>query len=164
MQAHGLSQPGSWKYLLLTTFINHKLWSFIDVVTLIAALAVSTFWLWRAPTVRTLVLTILVTLGTILLVTFWFFPWYLLWLIGLIPLCLPIRYQRIERAFFAFVIAFTIMGVFFYIYRSNTPPFGSWDLTSAITTFCIPTAVLALFLVLPSRQRQQKATIPLAAD
>jgi hypothetical protein len=164
MKDHGLSQPGSLKYLVLTTIINHKFWNVIGVVTLVAMLAISTFWLWHAPTARTLVLTIIATLSAVLLVTFWFFPWYLLWIIGLAPLLLPIRYQRIERALFAFVITFTIMGVFYYIYRNNTPPFGSWNVISAVTTFFIPFVVFVIFLFLPGRTRQQKATVPLAAD
>lgn len=164
MQAHGLSQPGSWKYLVLTTFINHKLWNLIGAVTLIAMLAVGAFWLWHAPTARTLVLTIVATLSAVLLVTFWLFPWYLLWIIGLVPLCLPTRYQRIERALFALVITFTITGVFYYIYRNNTPPLGSWDVISAVTTFFIPFAVFVIFLFLPGHTKQQKEAVPVAAD
>jgi hypothetical protein len=164
MKDHGLSQPGSLKYLILTTIINHKFWSTVGAVTLIAMLAISAYWLWRAPTVRTFVLTATATLSAVLLVTFWFFPWYLLWIIGLAPLLLPVRYQRIERALFALVITFTVMGVFYYIYRNNTPPLGSWDVISAVTTFFIPFAVFVIFLLLPGHTRQQAASVPVAAD
>lgn len=148
MQAHGLPHQGSWKYVLLTTLIHHNLWSLIGLTTLVGMLVISTIWLWRDPTARTLTLTIIVTLSAVLMVTFWFFPWYLIWLIGLIPICLPLRYNRIERALFAFIIAFAMMGIFYYIYSENHPPFGSWNWMSVVTMFFIPAAVFILFLFL----------------
>src|SRR5260370_35814485 len=70
------------------------LWDGINFVLLSIVCILSARWLRRSTTIRTFLLTSLATLGILLIVTPWFFSWYVTWLVGLAAITLPVREIR----------------------------------------------------------------------
>lgn len=154
-----LSSLGSWQvasddwhYGLLTIFSSHSTWSVINFAALACQLVLGTLWLWNRPGLRTLILASMLTMGTLLLVTFWFFPWYLIWIVGLVPLLLPTGHQRIPRALLAFTLTFSASALCVYIYMVSYSSTGGWNEFSSFTTLGPPLLALLLFLALPIRK------------
>ena len=73
---------------IVHTLANRKFWSIIDMLAIGIAILVGAWYTWRAPSIRTLLLGSLATMTIILLVTPWFYSWYVVWLVALVPLAL----------------------------------------------------------------------------
>src|SRR5205823_3957450 len=98
IKVHGLPAHTSWAYTPLYVLSQRNVWDRINYVTLGCLLIIATIWIWRIPTTRTMILAALATLGALLIVTPWFFAWYVTWLVGLAIICLPVLNDRIGRA------------------------------------------------------------------
>jgi hypothetical protein len=142
-EAHAL-QPGTWGYTLLQAFTSRQIWDMINFVTLVGLIITGATWLWRAPTVRTFILVAMTTLGVLLIITPWFFSWYVTWLVGLIVVCLPLAQSRIGRSLLAFTLTFSVTAFLTYLFKDGYPPFGIW-----IGPVCLITIVppLLAFLI-----------------
>lgn len=145
IKIYGLSTPGSLTHKLLTVFSNHTVWNIIDIVAVGAGMIAGAFWLWSNPTTRTMVLATLATLGIFLVVTPWFFPWYVIELVGLFVVCIPIAHDRLGRAVVAFAVTFSITGFFPYLFSSR-PPIGGWIGLRCLTTIGPPLLAFLIFL------------------
>ena len=150
VQAHDYPPTNSWSYPLVYLFSQHKTWSIINLIAITGMMIVGAIWTWRAPTTRTLVLSIVAMLGLILVVTYWFFPWYLTWTVSLAVLCLPAE-SRLKRALVAFTLVFSASALCFYLYASNLPPLGGWTWVSCATTLIPPVLTFVLFMLVPTR-------------
>jgi len=113
-------------YLVLQVLTARWTWDTINTVVLAGFLLTGAFWLWRAPTIRTFILASLATLGGLLIITPWFFSWYITWLIGLVVVCLPLAHNRLGRSLLAFTLAFSISAFSTYLFKDGIPPFGIW--------------------------------------
>lgn len=149
VQVYGLPPANNWTYLPLQIFSSHDTWDRIDLVALALLMVVSITWLWRTPTTRTLAVASLATLGTLLVVTPWFFPWYLVWVLSLAIVCLPVKYDRVGRALIAATFTFSATSLIIYLYHQKKAPFGEWIGLDFLTTLGPPIAVLLIFLFLP---------------
>lgn len=145
---HGLPAQ-SWVALPLHLLSLHTTWTIINIATLVIATGIGVIWLWRVPTTRTLILASLMTLGALLIVTPWFFPWYVVWIVGLVPLCLPIAHDRIGRALGAGALAFSASAFFIYLFFHNLPPVGGWIGFACLTTIGPPLLAFGLLLIFP---------------
>ena len=74
---------------LLSALSQRATWDALSAIVIVIGLLMGGFALRRAPTVRTLVLASLGTFAALLVVTPWFQPSYLIWLIGLAMIGLP---------------------------------------------------------------------------
>jgi len=149
VQVYGLPPANNWTYLPLQIFSSHDTWDRINLVALAVLMVVSIIWLWRAPTTRTLAMASLATLGTLLIVTPWFFPWYLAWVLSLAIVCLPVKYDRLGRALIAATFTFSVTSLIIYLYHQKKAPFGEWIGLDFLTTIGPPIVVLLIFLFLP---------------
>ncbi|HLG63808.1 MAG TPA: hypothetical protein VKY19_17840 [Ktedonosporobacter sp.] len=149
VQVYGLPPVNNWTYLPLQIFSSHDTWDRINLVALALLMIVSIIWLWRAPTTRTLAVASLATLGTLLVVTPWFFPWYLAWVLSLAVVCLPVTYDRVARALIAATFTFSATSLIIYLYHQKKAPFGEWIGLDFLTTLGPPIVVLLIFLFLP---------------
>jgi hypothetical protein len=145
---HGLPTQ-SWAALPLHLLSLHATWTIINVATLVITMSIGVIWLWRVPTTRTLILASLMTLGALLIVTPWFFPWYVVWIVGLVPLCLPIAHDRPGRALGVGALAFSASAFFVYLFFHNLPPVGGWIGFACLTTIGPPLLAFGLFLIFP---------------
>ncbi|GAC1615334.1 MAG: hypothetical protein NVS4B7_07810 [Ktedonobacteraceae bacterium] len=150
IKAHGLPAQNSWAYLPLSIFSQHSVWNIINLVTLLATLLLGAIWLWRVPTTRTLILAFLMTLSALLIVTPWFFPWYVSWLVGLAAICTANDSKG--RALIAFALTFSATALIIYLYH-GVPPIGNWNIAGWAGMIGIP--VLVFLAVL--RQRNKHA-------
>lgn len=149
VQVYGLPPANSWSYIPLQIFSSHDTWDRINLVALAVLMIVSIIWLWRSPTTRTLTMASLATLGTLLIVTPWFFPWYLAWVLSLAIACLPVKYDRVGRALIAATFTFSATSLIIYLYHQKKAPFGEWIGPAFLTTIGPPIIVLLIFLFLP---------------
>src|SRR5260221_12811849 len=103
-------------YLLI--FTGRDMWDINIFIAVVCALAASIALLRRTPTTRTVALATLLVLGTFILLTAWFVPWYVTWLIGPAVVCLPIARDRLGRALLTFALAFSASAFLTYYYVS----------------------------------------------
>lgn len=147
-KAYGGQYKG-WGTPLILLLSQHQTWQNISTLVAASMLVVSIIWLWRIPTTQTLALTSLAILGAVLIVTPWFFPWYITWLVGLIAICTPSR--RVGRAFLGFTVTFSASANFIYFFRGYQP-IGDWVGWIFLTTIGPPLIILVLLLFLPRSQ------------
>jgi hypothetical protein len=138
---HGFPAHTSWAYTPLYVLSQRNVWDKINYVTLGFLLIIATIWIWRVPTTRTMILAALATLGALLIITPWFFAWYVTWLVGLAIICLPVSNDRIGRALVAFTLTFSATALITYLYH-DYPPIGSWNLLGWLAMIGLPLIVL----------------------
>ncbi len=144
--AHGLPGQG-WMAKILYILSLHSVWSALNLLVVIATMSVGAIWLWRVPTTRTLALASLSVLGALLIVTPWFFPWYVIWLVGLAAICAP--YDLVGRALACAALTFSASAFCIYLYERGIPPVGTWIGLTFLTTIGPPIVVLLALLLLP---------------
>jgi len=129
---------------LIYIFSIRKVWDALNIALLAITGSLGAIWLWRSPTTRVFTLAALATLGVLLLVTPWFYSWYVTWLVGLAAVALPVRESRIGSALLASALAFSASAFLTYLFLSGYPPFGIWTGLVCLTTITPP---LLAFLV-----------------
>lgn len=144
---HGLPTNNPWAYTIMSVFSQHKTWDAINLATLAVALIIGTICLWRTPTTRTLILVTLATLGALLIVTPWFFAWYVTWLVGLSVVLLPISNRRlVGQALVAFALTFSATAFFAYLFN-DPASIGDWSGFRCLTTIGPPLLVFLIFFI-----------------
>lgn len=130
---------------LLSILANHQTWNDISVLTLAITILVGAIWMWQTPTIRNFALASVVTMGALLIVTPWFYSWYVTWLVGLMAVCLPLKDSRVGRALMAFTLTFSASAFLTYLFKDGYPPFGAWTGFVFLTTIAPP--ILAYLIV-----------------
>lgn len=123
---------------LLTIFSARKVWDDLNIALLGIACLGGVVWLWRSPSLRTFALASLAALGVLLIVTPWFYSWYITWLVGLAVVALPLRESRAGMAWLAFAVAFSASALLTYLYKDGYPPFGIWSGWVCLTSIVPP--------------------------
>jgi hypothetical protein len=142
---HGMPAPTSWLYPVLTILTSYKVWSTINILVVLSMFIVSSIWMWRTPTTRTFALSGIAILGPLLIVTTWFFPWYVTWLVGLAAISLPTSRQRIARALFAFALVFSASARLTYLFIGQ-PDQIDWNTIGCAATMVPPILAFLFFL------------------
>ena len=124
----------------------HSTWNGINALVVTGMFGLGIWWLWREPTTLTMVRATLALLGGLLIVTPWFFPWYVLWLISLAVLALPAWYERITAALVGGALTFSASALFVYLFRGYAP-LGGWIGFTSLTTIGPPLGVFFLLLL-----------------
>jgi heme/copper-type cytochrome/quinol oxidase subunit 4 len=143
----------SWARTALTLLSQQRTWSLINLIVVLLVMGGGIAAIWRSPGTRTLVLASLATLGALLIVTPWFFPWYVVWLVGLAAICLPFARSRLGRSLVAASIAFSASAFFIYFFFHDLPPIGGWTGLTFLTTIGPPLLALLMGLLLLKRAR-----------
>ncbi len=154
---HGMPAPTSWLYPVLTILTTNKVWSTFNILVVLSMFVVSSIWLWRTPTTRTFVLAGIAILGPLLIVTTWFFPWYVTWLVGLAAISLPTSRQRIARALFAFALVFSASARLTYLSIGQIDPID-WNIIGCAATMVPP--ILAFLFFLCIKKMPWERTLP----
>ncbi len=130
-------------------------WDDINYAILGLACILGAFALWRSPTLNTLLLASLTALGALLIVTPWFYSWYIIWIVALAALIVPLRQTRAGRAVLAFSLAFSASALLTYLFLPGIPPFGLWSGLVFLVTIAPPIIVMLVTIMLwrPSRTR-----------
>lgn len=139
---------------LLTLLDNRHFWDDLTIAGIALGLLLGVSRLWQKPTTRTFVVIALATMSVVLLITPWFFAWYITWLLGLGVVCLPVSLQRIEAALLALVYAFSFSALFTYLFNGNL--FGSHYYLVSLFTTLPPTCAFLLTLALWKPARYAK--------
>ncbi|HKV59547.1 MAG TPA: hypothetical protein VJO32_14735 [Ktedonobacteraceae bacterium] len=129
----------------MLSFLGSRwLWDGINYVLVGTICILSALWLWRSTALHTFLLASLAVLGVLLIVTPWFFSWYVTWLVGLVAVALPVRESRIGRALVVAALAFSASAFFTYLFLYGYAPFGTWTGLVCLTTIAPP---LLAFLI-----------------
>lgn len=135
---------------LLSILANHNIWNDISILALAITILIGIVWMWQTPTIRNFALISVAALGALLIVTPWFYSWYVAWLVGLIAVCLPLKDNRVGRALLAFALTFSASAFLTYLFKDGYPPFGIWTGFIFLTTIAPP--ILAFLIVYFSRK------------
>jgi hypothetical protein len=101
--------------LISRILANRRVWSVVDVLAIGISVLVGAWYVWRKPSMRTIVVGSLATLAVILLVTPWFYSWYVVWLVALVPVALAFPIGRNTKALLAFCLTFSATAFTTYI-------------------------------------------------
>ncbi|HEV2659492.1 MAG TPA: hypothetical protein VGU68_02770, partial [Ktedonobacteraceae bacterium] len=142
--AYGLPGQG-WGAQVLHILSLHSIWSALNLLVVVVTISIGGIWLWRVPSMRTLALASLSVLGALLIVTPWFFPWYVIWLVGLAAICAP--YDRVGRVLTCAALTFSASAFSIYLYQRGIPPVGTWIGFTFLTTIGPPVVVLLALLL-----------------
>ncbi|HEU0001689.1 MAG TPA: hypothetical protein VFQ36_12350 [Ktedonobacteraceae bacterium] len=123
---------------VLSALGSRWLWDIITYVLVGTMCIWSALWLWRSTTLRTFLLASLAVMGVLLIVTPWFFSWYVTWLVALVAIVLPVRESRIGRALLAAALAFSASAFLTYLFLYGYAPFGTWTGLVCLTTITPP--------------------------
>jgi hypothetical protein len=125
IKLHGLPPQTSWAYVPAHLLSKHFFWNDLSIVALGCTMAIGAICLWRMPTTQTLILAALASLGALLIVTPWFYSWYIIWLIALAGASFSLSSNRMRRALVGFALTFSFTA--FLTYMSNTIALlGEW--------------------------------------
>jgi len=146
---------------LLRIFSNRKVWDALNIVMLAIIGLFGALWMWRSPTTRIFTLSALAAMGVLLIVTPWFFSWYVTWLVGLAAVALPVRQSRIGYALLVSTLAFSASAFLTYLFLSGYPPFGIWTGLVCLTTITPPLlAFLITYLLWQPTQQDMHLSAP----
>ena len=140
---------------ILTFFSHHSTWNGINALVAVIFFCLGGVWIYRTPTTLTMVQAMLALLGALLIVTPWFFPWYVLWLVGLAAVSIPTHQERVKRALISSTLVFSASALLIYLFRGY-PPIGIWVGLDGLTTIGPPLVVL-LFLLLARKSITQES-------
>ena len=140
---------------ILNIFKSRKLWNIFNLLATVVPIVIGCFYLWRAPTTRTIVFVTMASFAGFLLSAPWFFSWYLVWLMGLVPFCLPVQENRLARALLAFSLTFSATCFFSYyttlvgwMLVDLKPPQITWSVLQNIIILAVPLFAFVVGLVL----------------
>ncbi len=147
VKLYGLPPHSSWLYRPVYSLSHRIMWDRINVMLLIATLSMGGVLLWRAPTTRSMVFAALIVFEGVLIVTPWFYPWYVLWVIALAAPLLTEQGSRKNKTVILFAFVFSVSAFFTYIMPYYLQPFDSWLGTRELLTDGPPVVVLLCFFV-----------------
>ncbi len=106
-----LPASSSWQHLPTLLLSQRSTWNIIDLLTLAGALAFAVRWLWRKPSVSALALVMLAAQASLLVVIPWFYPWYILEPVVLLPIIFIEPLTAVEKNLFVFVLTLSLTGL-----------------------------------------------------
>jgi hypothetical protein len=121
---------------------QRSIWDAINYVSLGIACILSALALWRSPTLHTWLLASLAALGVLLIVTPWFYSWYITWIVSLAAVSVELRHTRAGRALLACTLTFSASALLTYLFVAEIPPFGMWIGLDFLWTIAPPVAAL----------------------
>ncbi len=119
-----LGGPAGW---FLDVLSQRSTWDGTTILVVACCCTISAVALWRKPTTLTFVRAVLATLSALLVITPWFYPWYILWLIGPAIVCLPSTANRWVRALIAFVLVFSLSAFLTYFFSGEIALGSAWE-------------------------------------
>jgi hypothetical protein len=130
---------------LLQLLSTRRLWDDLTLAASALCLLAGARQLWFRPEIRTLVVVALATICAVLLLTPWFFSWYLTWPLALATLCLPCCRGRVERALLALTFVFSASALATYPFTLGL--FGSHYYLVSLFTTLPPACTFLLTLI-----------------
>ncbi len=104
---------------LLLFLRQRRLWDDLNIAAIALCLLLGVRQLWLKPAVGTFVTLALATMCVVLLITPWFFAWYITWIVGLAVLCLPVRRDRFKASLLALTLTFSLSALTLYLFNTN---------------------------------------------
>jgi hypothetical protein len=142
----GLRHPALRQNTLLSFLSNRHLWDDLTFAAIALCLLVGATRLWTKPATRTFLAVSLATLCAVLLITPWFFSWYVTWILALAVVWLPRHPGRFEAALLALTFTFGFSALLTYLFNGGL--FGSYYYLVSLFTTLPPVCAFLLTLVM----------------
>jgi hypothetical protein len=159
VKLYGLPPHTSWLYRPVYSLTYRTTWDRINTLLLLGTLGLGAVLLWRTPTTRSLVVAGLIVFEAVLIVTPWFYSWYVVWIIALAALLLTERSYGRNKAILLFAFVFSASAFFPYIMPYYLQAVDSWLGTRYVLTAGPPVLVLLYFLIVKVTRRTRHANI-----
>lgn len=151
---------------------NHKLWSLLNILAMLAPIVIGCIHLRRKQDTRTIALIIIASFAGFLITAPWFFSWYLTWIVGVVPFILPIEKSRFTRALLAFSISFSataFMGYYTtwvgWMQLNFKPPQIFWSVVLNVILIGLPLlAFIGAWYYWPFTSKQQSSALPVTSS
>lgn len=124
---------------LLVLLDQRPFWNDLNYAGVMLCLALGAIYLWHRPFARTFITLSLAALGLLLLLTPWFYAWYVIWIVGLAAVGIPFRESRStwSWALCAFVLVFSYTALSIYISGFLGSLGYLWSLCNTLPPVCI---------------------------
>lgn len=142
----GLRHPALRLNPLLSLLNSRRLWDDLTYAVIALCLIAGAVWLWAKPAVSTFLKVSLATMAAVLLITPWFYSWYIAWILALAVVWLPTRPNRGETALLALTFTFSFSALLTYLFNGGL--FGSHYYLVSLFTILPPVCAFLLTLVL----------------
>lgn len=139
---HGFPPRTSWRYECVYLLSQRSTWNSINTIVLLMTLLMGAVLLWRVPTVRSMVLAALIVFEGVLLVTPWFYAWYVLWIVALAAILLAEHTDCRNNRYVLFAFVFSASAFFTYLMPYYLRYFDSWLGARYVLTNASPVLVL----------------------
>jgi hypothetical protein len=103
----------------LTFLSKRPVWDTFNFIALLCCFALGALHLLRKPMSQTFLTLALAAMYLLLLITPWFFPWYLTWLVALAAVCLPPRQERVAWSLLLLTLTFSFSALTYYLFNSG---------------------------------------------
>jgi hypothetical protein len=106
----------AWQYQLwMIVLTKRKFWDALNALLVLFCLAIMLVTLRRRPTYNTFLTLALAMMCVLLLVTPWFFSWYITWIVGLAAVALPRHSSERSTSWIALALVYSVtaLGTYF---------------------------------------------------
>ena len=155
VKLYGLPPHTSLLYRPVYSLSHRIMWDRINAILLIGTLSIGGVLLWCVPTTRSMVFAALIVFEGVLIVTPWFYPWYVLWIVALAAPLLTEHRSRKNKIAVLFAFVFSASAFFTYIMPYYLQSFDGWLGTRELLTDGPPVVVLFCFLVIYVLRRKR---------
>ncbi len=138
-----------WQAAIVSTLDHLQFWQRINLFTFILFFVGGCVCLWWRPTVQMLIQVTLVLFGAVLLLTTWFLPWYVTWMVALAVISIGWSRQRLMRALIGFTLAFSASSHMIYFFFNIRPRMRDWLGWNFLTTIGPPLLLFSVLLAVP---------------
>ncbi len=156
---HGFPSHGSRTYELIHLLSSRATWDTINIAVLLIMLLMGFLLLWRVPTIQNMLFTTLLVFESVLLITPWFYSWYVLWIIPLAVILLTGFDSARNRPFVLFAFMFSATAFFTYIMPYYLYPFVNWRAVLANGTPLIISLVFLIYHIFRQRRSMIQASL-----
>ena len=157
VKSHGFPPHTSWLYWPIYLFSRRRTWDIINTIILAATLGMGAKLLWRVPTTRSMIFAALVVFEAVLIVTPWFYAWYVLWIVALAALVLTEHDSGTHKMGILFTFVFSASAFFTYIMPYYLQSFDRWGATRYLLTDSPPVLVFLCFIAVEVIRRNRDA-------
>ena len=155
LKVYDQPSQNAWPYTFWQVMAQRAIWNMITEGALGLTCLYCMYRLWRAPRVVLMVMASLAAMGVLLVVTPWFFSWYVLWLVALAAVGVGGRSGRVGRALTVFALVFSVSAFFVYFNTDYLAVAGYQIAVRYAVMVLLPLVVAIGTLFFPVRKKNE---------
>lgn len=141
------------KHNHLWSFLSRRqVWNDLTFLAIALCLILGATRLWVQPTMSTFLILALAMMSLVLLLTPWFYPWYLIWIVSIAAVCIPKRQERMSTALCALTLTYSLSALANYLISRGL--LGSHDYLDSLFYTLPPICAFLLCWIMSPWQRK----------